>query len=121
MARSEIVVLVVEDEPLVRMGIVDYLEDQGFSVLEAAEADEAVEILSGNSAVQILFTDVDMPGTMDGLKLAAAVRKRWPPVKIIVTSGHRKVGLLDLPTDARFLPKPYNPDTVAALFRACEL
>jgi len=118
MAGSQMVVLVVEDEPLVRMGIVDYLEDQGFTVLEAAGADEAVDMLVRNPSVQLLFTDIDMPGGMDGLKLAAAVRKRWPPIKIVVTSGHRKVGVNDLPVEAKFLPKPYNPDTVAAMFKA---
>ena len=118
MARSQMVVLVVEDEPLVRMGIVDYLEDQGFTVLEACGADEAVDLLVSNPTIQLLFTDIDMPGGMDGLKLAAAVRKRWPPVKIVVTSGHRRVEVGDLPVEAKFLPKPYNPDTVAAMLRA---
>jgi len=118
MAQSKIVVLVVEDEPLVRMAIVDHLEDEGFRVLEASNADEAVGILTSDLSVQIMFTDIDMPGDMDGLKLAAAVRDRWPPVKIVVTSGHRVVTADNLPVEAQYFPKPYNPDTIVDLFRA---
>lgn len=114
MAHSKTIVLVVEDEPLVRMAIVDHLEDDGFTVLEAADADRAIEILIKNLDVRIVFTDIDMPGGMDGLKLAAAIRERWPPIKIVVTSGHRKVKVGDLPVEARFVSKPYDLDKVAA-------
>ena len=117
MASSKIVVLVVEDEPLVRLAIVDHLEDEGFLVLEASNADEAVAILVTNLTVRIMFTDIDMPGGMDGLKLAAAVRDRWPPIKIVVTSGHRQVDVQDLPVEAQFFSKPYNPDTIVSAFR----
>ena len=117
MASSKIVVLVVEDEPLVRMAIVDHLEDEGFLVLQASNADEAVAILVTNLTVRIMFTDIDMPGGMDGLKLAAAVRDRWPPIKIVVTSGHRQVNVQDLPVEAQFFSKPYNPDTIVSAFR----
>lgn len=117
MTPPKIVVLVVEDEPLVRMAIVDHLEDEGFAVLEAANADQAVEILSTNVNVRILFTDVDMPGGMDGLKLAAAVRDRWPPIAIVVTSGHRKVDMGQLPDMALFFPKPYDPSNIVSAFR----
>lgn len=118
MADANVVVLVVEDEPLVRMAIVDHLEDQGFTVREASNADEAVAILIDNLEIRIMFTDVDMPGGMDGLKLAAAVRDRWPPIKIVVTSGHRAVTLGELPSEAQFFSKPYNVDTITAAFRA---
>ena len=117
MAHSEIIVLVVEDEPLVRMGLVDHLEDDGFTVLEASNADDAIKILLKNLDVTIVFTDVDMPGSMDGLKLAAAIRTLWPPVKIVVTSGHRKVTLEELPIEAEFIPKPYSIDKLAKTFR----
>ncbi|PYE42648.1 response regulator receiver domain-containing protein [Rhizobium sp. PP-F2F-G20b] len=120
MTHSKILVLVVEDEPLVRMGIVDYLEDVGFTVLEAGNADEAITVLMSNLDVRIMFTDVDMPGGMDGLRLAAAVRERWPPIKIIVTSGHRKVNVDDIPAQAEFFPKPYDPEAIShALTRLC--
>ncbi|WP_342778220.1 response regulator [Mesorhizobium norvegicum] len=82
-----ICVLVVEDEPLIRMDIVDFLLGEGFEVLEAANADEAIDLLEANAQIQIMFTDIDMPGSMDGIKLAAAVRDRWPPVRIVATSG----------------------------------
>jgi two-component system, response regulator PdtaR len=114
---SFITVLVVEDEPLIRMDISDQLQEFGFKVLEAANADEAVEMLMVNSDIVIMFTDVDMPGGLDGLMLAAAVRKRWPPIKIIVTSGHRKVSMNDIPAQSRFFGKPYQADAVAAAMR----
>jgi YesN/AraC family two-component response regulator len=74
-------------------------------------------ILKSTVRIGALFTDVDMPGHLDGLELAATVRERWPAIKIIVTSGHRKVALRDLPVEARFFAKPYDPDEVAAALR----
>ena len=117
MAFSRVAVLVVEDEALVRMGIIDLLEDEGFEVFEAENADDAITILVSTPSITILFTDVDMPGVMDGLKLAAAVRDRWPPIRIVITSGHRKVNLDDLPVEAKFFAKPYNPDEVVTVLR----
>jgi two-component system, response regulator PdtaR len=105
---SLITVLVVEDEALVRLDIVDQLEGEGLRVFEAQNADHAIAILEANPEIQLLFTDIDMPGSMDGLKLAAAVRDRWPPVKIIVTSGHRMVEITDLPDGSVFFSKPYR-------------
>lgn len=103
-----IAVLVVEDEALIRMEIVSELEDAGFKVFEAAHADAAIEILIGNVNIRVMFTDIDMPGGMDGLKLAAAVRDRWPPIKIIVTSGHQTINTKNLGVEGRFVQKPYN-------------
>ena len=80
-------VLIVEDEPLIRMGTASLIEDAGFKVHEAGNADEAIRILELHDEIRLIFTDVNMPGSMDGLKLAHYVRGRWPPVKIIVTSG----------------------------------
>lgn len=102
-------VLIVEDEPLLRMDMADHLNAEGFSVFEAQDADEAIVILERNPGIHLVFTDIDMPGSMDGLKLAAAVRDRWPPVKIIVTSGHRTVEITDLPDGSMFFSKPYSP------------
>jgi CheY-like chemotaxis protein len=113
-----ILVLVVEDEALVRMGIVDHLMEEGFDVLEAGNADEAIGLLDSHANIRVLLTDIDMPGSMDGLKLAAAVRDRWPPVRIVVTSGHRSVQPTDLPSEARFFAKPYDPDEIAAALRS---
>lgn len=114
MAHFKTIVLVVEDEPLVRMAIVDHLEEDGFTVLEAADADQAIAILVENLDIRIVLTDIDMPGGMDGLKLAVAIRERWPPIKIVVTSGYRKVKVENLPVEAKFIPKPYDLDKVAS-------
>lgn len=79
-----IAVLVVEDELLVRMDIADYLIGDGFEVFEAGNAVDAIALLEANPHIQVLFTDIDMPGGMDGLMLAVAVRHRWPPIEIVV-------------------------------------
>lgn len=81
------VVLIVEDEPLMRLMAIDVVEDAGFDAVAATDADEAIRILKACSDIRIVFTDVEMPGSMDGIKLAMAVRDRWPPIKIIVTSS----------------------------------
>src|SRR5580658_9703668 len=98
------VVLIVEDEFLLRMDAVDIIAAAGFEAIEASNADEAIEILEARRDISVVFTDIQMPGSMDGLKLAAAVRDRWPPILIVATSGHVSVGEDDLPDGARFLP-----------------
>lgn len=100
-------ILVVEDDTFIRMNVVETLCEAGFSICEATSADEAMQMLESDSDIQLIFTDIDMPGSMNGVKLAAAVRARWPPIKIIATSGHFDVQAGDLPADARFIPKPY--------------
>lgn len=107
-AAGKQVVLVVEDELLVRMNAVDMIEETGFEVIEAANADEAILILEARDDITVVFTDIDMPGSMNGLKLAEAVRGRWPPIKIIATSGYYVVPDAELPTGSCFLPKPYT-------------
>jgi len=102
------VVLIVEDEFLLRMDAVDMIAGAGFEVLEAANADQAIDILESRRDITVVFTDIQMPGSMDGLKLARAVRGRWPPIKIVATSGHLDVSETDLPEGGRFLPKPYS-------------
>jgi DNA-binding NtrC family response regulator len=113
----QITILVVEDEALIRMDIVDQLEEEGFAVFEASTADQAVDILSAEPSICLLLTDIDMPGSMDGLKLAVAVRRRWPPVKIIVISGHRIIDVADLPDGSMFFAKPYQHDAVMRSIR----
>src|ERR1700737_4061201 len=100
------VVLVVEDEMLLRMRAVDMVEDAGYTSLEAVDADAAFAILESRSDIALLFTDIQMPGSMDGLKLAHAVRERWPPIKIILVSGQLKPADIDIPADSRFYGKP---------------
>jgi CheY-like chemotaxis protein len=101
-------VLVVEDNAIIRMGAVDNLSSAGFEVLEATNADEAISILESRPDIHLVFTDVEMPGSMDGLKLAHYIRGRWPPVKLILVSGMVDVEEGDLPAEARFFPKPYD-------------
>lgn len=113
-AKQGTSILVVEDEALLRFSIGDDLRDRGFRVYEAANADAAIRILEQHSDIEVLFTDIDMPGSMDGLRLSAAVRDRWPPVKIIITSGKQRPGAAMMPGDALFLPKPYGVEEVAA-------
>ena len=107
------VVLVVEDEPLVRMTAADELEEAGFQVLEAANADVALKVLEARSdEVQVLFTDVDMPGSMDGLTLAEHVHKRWPHVLLLISSGYARPHPDEIPDHGQFMPKPYGAATL---------
>src|ERR1700726_4460115 len=99
-------VLVVEDEMLLRMRAVDMVEDAGFTPVEAVNADDALAILESRSDIELLFTDIQMPGSMDGLKLAHAVHERWPSIKIILVSGKLTPTDSERPTDSRFFGKP---------------
>ncbi|WP_375411622.1 sensor histidine kinase [uncultured Bradyrhizobium sp.] len=101
-------VLVVEDEMVLRMQAVDLVEDAGFNAVEAVNADEALSLLESRSDISLLFSDIQMPGTMDGLKLAQAVRLRWPSIKIILVSGQVKPTEDDKPADSRFFEKPID-------------
>ena len=107
------VVLVVEDDALVRMDAAETIERAGYTVLEAANADEAIRLLETRTDIAVVFTDIEMPGSMDGLRLAHAVRKRWPPVKLIATSGQYNIRDSDLPSGGRFIAKPYAPEQIA--------
>lgn len=113
LGKKRPVVLVVEDEFLIREYAVEMVNEAGFEAIEAANADEAIGILECRSDIQIVFTDVHMPGSIDGLKLAQAVRDRWPPIKLIVTSGQMTVSESALPTGGRFFSKPYQPSEIA--------
>jgi DNA-binding NtrC family response regulator len=111
------VVMVVEDEPLIRMNAADILEDDGFEVLEAATARAALSILEKRDGdIAALFTDVDMPGGMNGLELAGIVHHRWPHVALVVTSGVVRV-TGSLPGDGVFIEKPYTADTTIRMIR----
>ncbi len=114
---TQLTVLVAEDEALIRLVIVAELEEAGFRVLEASNAGEALVLLTTRPEIRLLFTDVDMPPGMNGLTLAEAVRHRWPPVQIIVTSGMVTPLPNELPKNARFFSKPYNTDSVVSAIR----
>jgi CheY-like chemotaxis protein len=105
-------VLVVEDDILVRMDCAEMLSKAGYQVLEAKDADEAIDLLSKQPDIAAIFTDIEMPGSMDGLRLARAVRDRWPPVKILATSAHAHFNQHDLPEGGRFLWKPYSHEQI---------
>lgn len=111
------VILVVEDEAIIRMEAVQMLEDAGFVALEAGDAHEALGILEVRADIRAIFTDINMPGTMDGLRLVRAVRGRWPPIHVIVTSGLVCPRPEDLPVNGRFIRKPYDAAHVVATIR----
>src|ERR1700730_14603987 len=111
------VVLVVEDEMLLRMRAVDMVEDAGYTSLEAVDADAAFAILESRSDIALLFTDIQIPGTMDGLKLAHSVHDRWPPIKIILVSGQLTPASTDIPSDSRFFGKPLQAKEMIAEMR----
>src|SRR3982074_1528673 len=101
-------VLVVEDEMLLRMRAVDMVEDAGFAAVEAIKSGGALALLESRSDIELLFTDIQMPGSMDGLKLAYAVHERWPLIKIILVSGQLTLSDADKPADSRFFGKPLD-------------
>lgn len=105
-------VLVVEDDALVRLAAVGVLEDAGFIITEAVNGDHALELLTVDSDVQLLFTDVNMPGAIDGFALARQVRHRWPHIAIMIASAKRAPQFGELPAGARYEQKPYSPDSV---------
>ena len=107
------VVLVVEDEAILMMYAVCIVEDAGFEAVEANSADEAIGILETRPDIRIVFTDIEMPGSMDGMRLAALIRGRWPPIELILTSGRSKIRAEDIPDRGRFFAKPYRPAEIA--------
>lgn len=102
---------------LIGMLVVEQLKEAGYTVLSASNADEAIALLEKHSEVRFIFTDVDMPGSMDGLKLAAVVRNRWPPIDIIITSGKNTPAAARIPHRSVFLAKPYRVEAVLAAVR----
>jgi CheY-like chemotaxis protein len=115
-SASKFSVLVVEDEVLVRLDLGSHLERAGYRVIEAGSAAEAIEILERDSSIRVVFTDIRMPGDMDGVALARCVRERWPPTIIVVCSGNSEEAI-EL-ADILLLDKPYVPDQVAAVLDA---
>lgn len=112
------VVLLVEDELFVRMATADALMDAGFEVIETTNAKAAQEILLRRADIRVLFTDVKMPGSMDGLELAALVRRQWPHILVVITSGHLEPDSLYLPENTVFIAKPYSEKAPAAVIQS---
>lgn len=110
-------VLIVEDEPLLRIMAAEMVEEAGFEPVEAADAAEAIGLLEQRPDIRIVFTDIDLPHGIDGMALARAIRERWPPIELILTSGHFAAGELVLPARGLFFAKPYRQDEVIAAMR----
>ena len=102
-------ILVVDDEPLIRMNLADFFEDEGYEVHDAGNADAAIAILATNPTIRIVLTDVQMPGSMDGVKLAHYIHERYPPTLLVVASGAVKLKEIDLPEHTMFVAKPFDP------------
>lgn len=111
-ANDTPVILLVEDEPLVRMFGADVLEEAGFEVVEAVDGDAALAVLETRPDIGVLFTDVNMPGSLDGLDLARVVHERRPHIKLLIASGQVRLTEDEIPDSGRFLPKPYGPDAM---------
>lgn len=110
-------ILVVEDEPLIRLGMASLVEESGFVAVEAANADAAIRVLERHRDIRIVITDVDMPGSMDGIRLAHFVRERWPPVQLIVISGQVGAEKAELPPGTRFFTKPWREELLLSAVR----
>lgn len=111
-------ILLVEDEAFIRLDLVDFFEDAGFAVFEAENADDAIAMMAANPSIGVVLTDVHMPGSMDGLRLAHFVRDRHPPTLLIVASGVAKPTTADLPLGALFFSKPFDPSFVLQAINA---
>lgn len=116
--KASFAILVVEDEPLLLMDAVDMIEDAGFRTYQARCAETAIALMERHDDIRILFTDIDMPGAMNGLDLAAYVRDRWPPTVILITSGIVGLNKDTMPDGARFFPKPYSTNDITEVLRA---
>ncbi|WP_206245149.1 response regulator [Novosphingobium terrae] len=108
MASAPPVVLVVEDEPILRMAAVEMVKDSGLTALEVPDAETALAVLKTRPDIRLVFTDVKMPGRIDGMRLAGLVHDRWPLIDVIVTSGELAPGEVPLPAGGVFIPKPYD-------------
>jgi two-component system, response regulator PdtaR len=108
--NSKAAVLVVEDETLIRLWVADLLEENGFSVVEAPNADSALRLLESRPDVKLLCTDVQMPGSLNGMELAREVHARWPHIRLVITSGRERPTRAEIPDDGRFVAKPYSAE-----------
>ena len=111
--RDGRVVLIVQEELVIRMDVVEAFETGGFKIFQADTAEKAIDVLQREPAIRVVFTDVELPGTMDGLTLAHYVRHRWPPTILLVGSGHAVLDTGALPSAARFVRKPYSSGNLA--------
>lgn len=118
--RPNAIVLIVEDEPIQRMALQDLIEEGGFDVVEAWDAASAIQVLETRTDIRLVVTDVEMPGSLDGMKLAAAVRDRWPPIEIVLVSAQPAPDVEILPVRVEFIPKPIAGDDLLAILTRLE-
>lgn len=118
MNPANTVVLVVDDETMLRFYAVDIFEDRGFTTFEATNSVEALAALDEHPEINVLLTDINMPGTMNGLELAREVRQRWPAVRLIVASGQVRPSADEMPAGGAFVAKPFSPETILRLIDA---
>jgi two-component system, response regulator PdtaR len=114
------VILTVEDEFLIREYLDHVLEEAGYDVVSTSNADEAIAVLESRNDIRVIITDISIPGSMNGLKLAAAVRERWPPIKIIVATGKDRPDVDQMPEQSQFVAKPYVPERILAAVRCLQ-
>ena len=107
-AHAKPAILVVDDEELLRLNAADLLEESGYAVIEAASAEDALRTLEIRPDVRLLFTDIQMPGAIDGLELARLVHERWPHIRLVMTSGQKQPSRAEIPDKGRFIAKPYR-------------
>jgi len=112
-------VLVVDDEALIRMAAMDIVEDAGYCAMEAASADEAILILELHPWISVVLTDINMPGSMDGLELSLLIRARWPLIELVVTSGRLIGRAVHMPPGIHFVVKPYTPREIVSALQDC--
>lgn len=113
--------LIVEDEAFIRYDLVDFFEEAGFAVFDAENADEAMLLMAANPTIRVVLTDVQMPGSMDGVRLAHFIRERYPPTLLLIASGGVKLVPGDLPIGALFIPKPFDPHALLRTIRRSSL
>lgn len=116
-ALQKPIAIIVDDEPLILMDTADIIADAGYSIVEATTAEQAYEFLKQHSSVELLFTDVQTPGTIDGFELARAVAEQWPEICVVVVSGAAIPADGELPANADFISKPFSAEAVLEILR----
>ncbi len=107
-------IMVVDDEPILRLVVSEILQDAGYSVSNAPTADDALAMLEEGCEARVVVTDVHMPGRLDGFELAEVICRRWPHIGVVIVSGRLCPTADDLPDESRFLSKPFSPEVLTS-------
>ena len=110
-------IMVVDDEPMLRLVFSEILRDAGYSVSDAPTADEALAMLEDGCEPRVVVTDVHMPGELDGFELAKVICRRWPHIGVFLVSGRLRPSEDELPDESRFLSKPVSPESLTSTVR----